>query len=87
MVPSACLSDYLPTLAAIVPAHLVSMETTALSPASVQRGSATLCLGLASWVSGEKMGEHLVLPTVFRSLPWGKVGPTSETGSLRALNM
>lgn len=69
-VPSACLSYSLP-LAAIVPAHLVFMETTVLSPASAQRGSATLCLGPASWVSRGRMREYLVLSVVFGSLICG----------------
>lgn len=66
-VPSACLF-YSPPLAAIIPAHLASTETTALPPANAQRGSATLCLGPASWVSGGRMREHLVLSIVFMSL-------------------
>lgn len=60
-------------LAAIVPAHLASMETTALLPVNAQRGSATLCLGPASWVSGGRMRGHLIIPVGSRE-GWAHFG-------------
>ncbi|GAB1296459.1 Scavenger receptor class F member 1 [Apodemus speciosus] len=49
-----CSAGYWGTRTATLPAHLASTETTAPSPANARRGSATLCLGLASWAAMAK---------------------------------
>lgn len=85
-MPSACLSYYVP-LAAIVPALLASTETTVLCPANAQRGSATLSLGPASWVSGGSMGTFDHFHGLQESQQQGRIGHTPETGSSKALNV
>ena len=58
--PPPCLLSHPPTYfscppkAATLHVHLASTETTALFPANVQRETATLSLGPASWVSWNK---------------------------------